>query len=746
MCSRKWFVRLGALLLSAALLALCALAADTTPLTDGLLEANSNRQAHPFSDAPVESQFTTEGFEKVGETQKLEVYLNRQEAALRIRNKITGYLWGALPIGEAEGLNTAWRCYGNGLVSVECVNAEGAESRVSIGKDGKAEYEISDDGLLCSVDFPEQEIAFQVRASWADSRVTLELVDGSLTERGEGFFLKSMSFLPFLGSSYSDSVDGYILLPDGCGALIRYRKPANYSSTYAARIYGKDYGVESLASTADNTARPEAQALMPVYAMVHGAWQNGFLAVVDEGAAYASLVAAPAQTNNPYNWASARFEFRQKYVKNINRKDGAGANVYQETPNAVVPKISFYFTQGEQANYDGMAVLYRQMLIEQGVLTPLTPLTQQDGTVPLHLEVLGADKKENFLWNTTQVFTTLAQAEEMRQSLADAGISELDMVLRCYAKNNACGAKLLSRLGDKEDIAALDRALCETGGSLSLYFDPITANTDQITLRTEAANNLSRQEIRWIDNLAPRMYPYTYLYRLTEAEARTQKALSRKYGADFALAQASNRLYSDFTSGREVTRAESLTRLTALTQTLAGGGRIAMYRPNQYLWQYADRFLDLPVSNSQILYESDCVPFLQIVLSGCAELYGGTINTSSYSSERMLRQIEYGMAPSFVVTGCESLELNNTAQEAYFSTGFADWRAQIVESYQTVAEGLSAVWGHAIISHRCLNSGLIRVEYDNGVCIYLNYTDAALTAEGVSVQPGGFAVIQGDAR
>ena len=739
MCSRKWFVRLGALLLSAALLALCALAADTTPLTDGLLEANSNRQAHPFSDAPVESQFTTEGFEKVGETQKLEVYLNRQEAALRIRNKITGYLWGALPIGEAEGLNTAWRCYGNGLVSVECVNAEGAESRVSIGKDGKAEYEISDDGLLCSVDFPEQEIAFQVRASWADSRVTLELVDGSLTERGEGFFLKSMSFLPFLGSSYSDSVDGYILLPDGCGALIRYRKPANYSSTYAARIYGKDYGVESLASTADNTARPEAQALMPVYAMVHGAWQNGFLAVVDEGAAYASLVAAPAQTNNPYNWASARFEFRQKYVKNINRKDGAGANVYQETPNAVVPKISFYFTQGEQANYDGMAVLYRQMLIEQGVLTPLTPLTQQDGTVPLHLEVLGADKKENFLWNTTQVFTTLAQAGEMRQSLADAGISELDMVLRCYAKNNECGAKLLSRLGDKEDIAALDRALCETGGSLSLYFDPITANTDQITLRTEAANNLSRQEIRWIDNLAPRMYPYTYLYRLTEA-------LSRKYGADFALAQASNRLYSDFTSGREVTRAESLTRLTALTQTLAGGGRIAMYRPNQYLWQYADRFLDLPVSNSQILYESDCVPFLQIVLSGCAELYGGTINTSSYSSERMLRQIEYGMAPSFVVTGCESLELNNTAQEAYFSTGFADWRAQIVESYQTVAEGLSAVWGHAIISHRCLNSGLIRVEYDNGVCIYLNYTDAALTAEGVSVQPGGFAVIQGDAR
>ena len=112
----------------------------------------------------------------------------------------------------------------------------------------------------------------------------------------------------------------------------------------------------------------------------------------------------------------------------------------------------------------------------------------------------------------------------------------------------------------------------------------------------------------------------------------------------------------------------------------------------------------------------------------------------------MLRQIEYGMAPSFVVTGCESLELYNTAQEAYFSTGFADWRTQIVESYQTVAEGLSPVWGHAIVSHRCLKNGLIRVGYDNGVYIFLNYTDAALSAEGVSVQPGGFTVIQGGTR
>ena len=168
-----------------------------------------------------------------------------------------------------------------------------------------------------------------------------------------------------------------------------------------------------------------------------------------------------------------------------------------------------------------------------------------------------------------------------------------------------------------------------------------------------------------------------------------------------------------------------------------------MYQPNQYLWQYADKMFDLPVSNSQILYESDCVPFLQIVLSGCVELYGGTINTSSYSTERLLRQIEYGMAPAFVVTGCESIELFNTAQERYFSTNFSDWQPQIEQAYRMVSEGLGAVWGHSIVSHQGLQNGLIQVEYDNGVRIYLNYTDKPLAADGITVESGWFSVIGG---
>ena len=751
MCSRKWFVKIGALLL-ALCMAITYFAAETeeeeqtelsaNPLTNGLLEANSNRQIHPFDDAEVVSQFTTEGFKKVGETNELVIYLNHKEAALRILNKATGYLWGAVALEEAEGLNSSWRCYGNGLVSIECFNEEGAECRVSIGKDGSAEYEILDDGLICSASFEEQGISFQVKVMWEGSKISMELVEGSLMEgqNESPYSLKSMTFLPFLGSSYSDSIQGYIFIPDGSGALIRYCQPANYSSTYASRIYGVDYGIASLASTADNYARAEAQILMPVYGMVHGAYQNGFLAVVDSGAEYATILATPAQTNNPYNWAAARFEFRQKYVKNINRKEGAGANVPQEFPNEVLPKISFYFTEGEQANYDGMAVMYRQMLIEQGVLTPLH---LEEPVVPLQLEVLGADKKENFLWDTTTVFTTTQQAEAIRKSLAESGITNLDMVYLCYTKNNECGKRILSAVGSDEAFEQLQHSISENGGSLYFYMDPITANEDQITLRTEAANTISRMEIKWIKAAASFTSPYTYLYRLSEAENRIMNAVDQEYGADFAIAEITNKLYGDFTSGKEMTRKESLAKILTMISEVAANRKVAMYQPNQYLWQFADKTFNMPVSNSQIIYESDSVPFVQIVLSGCMEMYGNPINTSSYSTERLLRQIEYGMAPAFTVTGCESTALYNTAQERYSSTCYSDWKPQIMEAYGIVSAGLSEVWGHSMISHECLQTGVIRVEYDNGVQIYLNYTDHSVIVDGVTVESGWFTVVGG---
>ena len=81
-----------------------------------------------------------------------------------------------------------------------------------------------------------------------------------------------------------------------------------------------------------------------------------------------------------------------------------------------------------------------------------------------------------------------------------------------------------------------------------------------------------------------------------------------------------------------------------------------MYKPNQYFWAQTDQFLSAPAVSSQLLYESDTVPFLQIVLSGCVEVFAEPLNMTSYSREKLLRLVEYGMAPSFAVVACDGPE------------------------------------------------------------------------------------------
>lgn len=761
MYSNKSLLRAACLMLTVLLLsepasAVGTMPADQTaelaplsgePLENGMLEANSNRQVHPYSEEPVESRFDLAGFEMAAESDELELWLNRQYGALRIVDKHSGYVWGSLPLEEAEGLNSTWNCYGNSLVAVECFDKTGGESRLSIGKDGSASYEMTENGFVCSVSFENVGIEMDVEVELNGGQVSFEVVEGSLKEKlleddKKGYMLKSVTFMPFLGSSYGTDIDGYILIPDGTGALIRFLEPANYVTTYAARIYGPDAGVENYSYGGYAYIKEENQAYMPIYGIVHGDGQNGFLSVVESGDEYASIIASPALTNIPYNWAAARFEYRQKYMMNINRKEGSGALMPQPDINPVEPRISFYFVNGDDARYDGMAVMYREMLLESGELEKLE--LSEISNVPMHLDVLGADKRKGFLFNTTETFTTYSEASDIVSALKEDGVEDLLLVYRCYTKNNEAGTKMLSRLGTQEEFEQLRAQLEEGGGTLNLYIDPLTANEDQITQRTEAANNLSSMVIKWLNSLDVygAIYDTTYVYRLSKAERIIDSAIGRNYGARFAVDQLPSRLYSDFTSGKELVRQAGLAKTTELVEKLASGEKLAMYEPNQYLWRYASQFLGAPAVSSQLLYESDTVPFLQIVLSGSVEVFSEPLNMTSCSREKLLRLVEYGMAPSFAVVACDSSELVNTPQSQYASSGFEGWHDIMAESYDTVASALESVWGHSIVEHRCLETGLIRVEYDNGVKVYVNYTDSTQTVDGLSVEPCWFTVAQ----
>jgi hypothetical protein len=697
------------------------------------MEASSNRHVHTFNDAPVDGVFTdTFGFKLITASGNAELWLNEEYHTVRIKNKTTGYIWGALPLKDAEGLSRTWQSYGNSVAAIECYNADGIEQRFGMHGNADAVYAMTDNGFDCSVDFTELGISFELKLRLTGNKLTFQVPQKSISEAGD-YLLKSVTFLPFLGAVYGGGLDGYLFIPDGSGALIRFRQPSNYSSTYDKKIYGPDLSIETVSAPSDlNAHRPndytvdEQQVTLPVCGIVHGAKRNGLFCVVEDGDLYASITATPALTNNPYNRVAVRFDYRQKYSRSINRKSGAGSSIPQEHRNALTASLAVYILDGPQAHYDGMAVLYRELLRDNGTLAEITAT----GDAPLRLEILGADKKKEFIGSSTQVFTTVPQTMEIMAALNESGISNVSLVYRCFTKNNEAGLPFIGKLGSEKDFNELAGYVKSLGGRFYLYANPVLAKRGQINLLFEAANNLSNTHIKQDEN---------YFYRLTEAEARVNNMLG--YGGfSFAADRLPSGLYGDYTSGREATRGENFGGFVSLIEKLARGSHMPLYRPNGYMLRYASEYYDAPLAGSQLLYETDSVPFLQIVLSGSVELFGTALNTGTLSTVRLLRHIEYGTFPSFVAAACESIDLFNTAQQDYSSVNFNDWQPVIHEAYEYINGALAPLRGQSIVSHTAFGDGFIKVVYDGGSAVYVNYTDAPKTDGGVTVDAMSYKV------
>ena len=116
-----------------------------------------------------------------------------------------------------------------------------------------------------------------------------------------------------------------MFVPDGSGALIRYNKKGTYTSVYDERVNEKDASVDGLSEAGELIAKRKydnmndsQQATIPDFGVVHGANQNAYMAVIEEGAEYSSVYASPAGMVTDYNWVSSRLDYRQAYSYPVN--------------------------------------------------------------------------------------------------------------------------------------------------------------------------------------------------------------------------------------------------------------------------------------------------------------------------------------------------------------------------------------------------------------------------------------------
>lgn len=719
---------------------------QVTSYTSKLAEVTSNRHVQPdWHGVEVESVLDTDGFRLVAQSEVAEMWLAEDYHTVRLVHRETGYVWGAIPLEDARNLNKSWKSYGGSLVSIECYDMKNNEKRYGLLDNAVVQYKEAENGFVFDANYKELGIVFSGQVTLVQNKLTFELVEGSLRETGE-YRLKSLSFMPYFGSVFEDEVHGWFLLPDGPGALMRFQRPGSYIAGFDKKIYGPDLGIDQVgeaqslnANRPDDYLIPSNQVLMPVYGIVHGIKQNGLLCVVEDGELYASIVATPAGLGNTrYNSVMIRYEYRQKFSKSSNRR-GAGNLTPQEEMNVLTPKQAFYLLSGVQADYDQMAVFYRDLLGEKGAL----PTVSSTDRMSLRLEVLGADLGQLALWKKWRVFTKVSDLPGMVTELQDRGVFSLKLILKNYSQGNTAGSVLNPILGSKDELGALQESLALAGHDLILHLDPLRANKDQMNLRFQAAHTMGTKPIRLVRNNADVMYPETFFYRSRIIEEQIARQIANFPGYKIALDQIGQTLSGDFTSGQETTRIEMTQKFVGLVQELSKQNDVALYSPNQIMWPYASGFYDLPLVSGQYLYETDTVPFLPIVLKGAMALYAQPLNTGSFSQERILRMIEYGVYPAFIVTKSASAELVDTPLEDLYSTCFDDWKDYIADTFLYMQGALQQVEGQQITAHQAMDVGRIYVEYASGSRILINYTDSVWESTLGHVKPHDYLVVEG---
>jgi len=704
-----------------------SLLSDEVQSAEYNIEIYSNRHTMPEGNtSKVENRLNLEGYVKMLENDNLQIWYREAICGIRIVVKETGYIWGSLESDKQEGenrLNERWSAMANSFCTFEFFDARGALNTVSASdtKNVNTNMQWTSDGFTCDMYFTKAEISLSVKMTLNKDSIRFETL-GQPVEENPDYLAKSIYFLPFLGTVPNAEIPGYMFLPDGPGALIRFRDNAQYVSTFSKKVYGKDYGIDSTSDVMSlGSQRPddylvaEPQVLMPVYGIAHGTEQNAFFARIEQGAEYTYILGNVAGTTTNFNWAAARFEYRQLYMQPVNRT-GTGIQSPQKVANILNPSISFYFLTGKDADYVGMAQLYKDILKSENIITATG---KTNAETPLRVDLLGSDVKQGFLSNTNTPFTTVEQANNILTTLQDHGINNITMILEGWQKGGVNGSsktqtKFESKLGNMKALEAL-RDRVNINGQFFLGYSPILANEKQLSPYRQAATSLSRNYIgltRDNDELAFQTY---YLLRPSIVISNTNKILDKLPDMDFAMSGVGSLLYADNTRNNEVTRTETMEMFDALNVS-------AFKVPNAYLWDTTDVFLDIPMVNSQYLFESDTVPFLQIVLKGFIEYYNPYINIGAFSQNSLLKMLEYGTYPSFVLTGVQSSILKDTPQEDMFSTYYVDWMPTVVSMYEDINYVLSQVEGAEIVDHVVPSYGIAMTEYSNGIQIYVNYS------------------------
>lgn len=579
------------------------------------------------------------------------------------------------------------------------------------------------------------------------------------------FKLSNVFLLPYAGAGNTNN-DGYALYPDGSGAIVDFSDTKGKTFITTTTAYGQDYSYSTISGANNEVAR------LPVFGMVEKETKidgsettHGYLAYVEEGESLANIILKSSGSTHIYLQTYTGFNPRPKDTYSLSGGISTGTDamwtVESKRKYTKNYKLRIFILEEGNSSYSAMANMLRDYLIGDGTLTSTDSYNSKvesgSDNIPLILETLGAIKSsKRVLGVPVATMKALTSFDDIKTSIIDTlkkpskeGVTAIDNIV---VKLNGwldggltytvpTGVKVEKSVGGEKGFKDLVAYCKENDVKLFPDFDFTYSHKDELFDGFDPEDDLART----IDDRKAYKKQYSPIFQAYESSTLGVISANRmmslydrtyadykKYGVGaISVSTLGQYLNSDFNPDNPLTREDAKVLINRLlTKVEEENGDVMLAGGNIFAVKYADYMLDIPLEDSKFKYATASIPFYSMVLHGTVDYSGTALNLAGDYQSAVLKTIESGASPYFVLALQNTSDLKNDVEfSKFYSVRYSIWLQDIYDTYNLLNAALKDVRCATIASHEFIDndSKVAKVIYSNGCSFVVNYAKSDYT-------------------
>lgn len=624
--------------------------------------------------------------------------------------------------------------------------------------------------------------------------LTIRCNAGNIRFDSSVYKLSDVLVLPYGGAGDVATKNGYLFSPDGSGSLIDF-SDLNEQFTNSNNLYGQDYAYHTI------TGQNREVARLPVFGVYQSKkdekvdisdeedntevieentdpFETAYLAVIEKGDSLAKINLSYGGPVHSYASIYTSFNPRPKdsYVLDGGISAGTDAMWTVESKRKYTGDFQIRMfildgtEDGDEANqvygaeksYSDMAAAYREYLVRTGVLKKVDDLEKD---IPLYLETLGALESTKTVFgvpvDTMLALTSFQDTIDILDQLRNKNISNVKVKMNSWFNGGimsdiATSIDVEEVLGGEEGLKNLIKYANDNNVTLFPDIELSVAYRDKSFDDFDSDDDLAQT----IDERPASMKEYDpVLQAFNETSGGILSPLFIKDLYEMAyedyskfnvgaisIGNVGKYLSSDFNNDNPLTREDSKELTIQLLQKISENNKkVLVTAGNLYTLPYVTDILEVPLDDSRLLYSYATIPFMSMVLHSYKEYTGTPLNLAGDYNYHLLKTIESGASPYFVIAANNTSELkryttSNIAK--YYSVRYSIWKNDIIEAYEAVNAAVNDVQDSVLLKHDILtNDGKVaKVTYENGITFYINYGEKVYEVEDteIKVPVGGY--------